>query len=254
MSFKVIDPIWSLHDHYTVHQAAALIANVDPMSLDGSGDYFRNPETNRVDREGIARVKTAFSLLVNSIKAKSLQALVRYPAELRYIAGQDMYMERGCWQGEDVTTCEAVDPHAGKEESFVVHATPDWHETLIRRSDLIAWLSHRGFRSGFFFPEAADEPDYLNPDYPRYSAKLAAAVKVWMAMEDENLWAGQSPQNAMKGWLENHYQELGLILIESTSKPGGSPIIKRNTNGIGDVAKVANWNTSGGAPKTPSND
>lgn len=56
----------------------------------------------------------------------------------------------------------------------------------------------------------------------------------------------------MREWLDNRYQELGLILIESTNKPGEPPIIKRNTSGITDIAKIANWNTSGGAPKTPS--
>lgn len=81
---------------------------------------------------------------------------------------------------------------------------------------------------------------YLDPEHPRYAPKLAAAIKVWEAMEDENLLKGKGTVAAMKSWLEPRYKELGLI------HKG-----KINNTAIQEVAKVANWNEDGGAPSTP---
>lgn len=103
------------------------------------------------------------------------------------------------------------------------------------------WLASRGIRTGFFFPARADTPGYLDPKHPRYSAKLAAAVRAWMAMEDENLLRGKAPRDAISSWLESRYQELGLVWNEDI-----------NRTGIEEVAKVVNWKPTGGAPKTPS--
>ncbi len=80
----------------------------------------------------------------------------------------------------------------------------------------------------------------MNPNHPRYSAKLAAAVRVRLAMDDEELTRGKSTINAMEAWLETRYKELDL-LHEGT----------RNNTAIKECAKVANWNTKGGATKTP---
>lgn len=182
MSFnKTIDPLWALYDYYNVHQAAALIAGVDPNLVDETGEYFRDPETNLTDSKGITRVHTAFSLLANAIKAKTLPALIRYKAELQYIAGIDVYKERKHWKGENVEQIDAIDPRTGALEGFVIDELPDWREMLISRDDLIILLSRRGFRSEFFFPNTTDEPDYLDSNHPRYSVKLAAAVKAWIA-------------------------------------------------------------------------
>lgn len=43
-------------------------------------------------------------------------------------------------------------------------------------------------------------------------------------------------------WLRSHAGRFGLI------KDDGNP----NESGIEEVSKVANWETKGGAPKTPS--
>jgi hypothetical protein len=69
---------------------------------------------------------------------------------------------------------------------------------------------------------------------------LAAAVKVWLAMKDDNLLKGKSPKAAMESWLENRYSELGLIYQDNINKTA-----------IDECTKVANWNDKGGATKTP---
>lgn len=105
---------------------------------------------------------------------------------------------------------------------------------------LRTWLWGRGLRSGFFFPQRADTPDYLNPSDPRYAPKLAAAVCAWLAVTDP---AGKHPKQALTKWLRENAANFGLT--DDDGKP--------NETGIEEAAKVANWQPAGGAPKTPSN-
>jgi hypothetical protein len=85
-------------------------------------------------------------------------------------------------------------------------------------------------------PSAA--PGYLDPSHPRYSPKLAAAVRAWLAVDDPK---GKHPKQALTAWLTKNASNFGL------TNPDGRP----NKEGIGDCAKVANWKPSGGAPTTP---
>ena len=128
------------------------------------------------------------------------------------------------------------------EEDF---GAPDWHLTTIAVEDLRAWLRSRGFKTGFFFPVPEADPDYLSESHPNYSAKLAAAIEAWKAVSaDAELRRGKSVKQALAVWLRQHANEFGL------TKEDGSP----NEQGIDDVAKIANWDTRGGAPKTPGNE
>lgn len=79
---------------------------------------------------------------------------------------------------------------------------------------------------------------YLDPNHPRFSAKLAAAVRAWEAVSESN---GKSIKAELESWLLQHASELGLV------KSSG----EINQLGIEEVAKVANWQVTGGAPKTP---
>ena len=111
-------------------------------------------------------------------------------------------------------------------------------ESEVEVESLRKWLSSRGCRPAFFFPPKEDEPDYLDPDNPRYAPKLAAAVQAWQAVTDP---AGHHPRQALIKWLREHAADFGL-----TDEEG-----KLNETGIDQVATVANWRPSGGAPKTP---
>jgi hypothetical protein len=106
---------------------------------------------------------------------------------------------------------------------------------------LRGWLAGRGLKTGFFFPEKRDFGDYLHPEHPRYAPKLAAAVLAWRATENESAISGKSPKQALMKWLREHAADFGL-----TDEDG-----KPNETGIEEAAKVANWQPSGGAPKTP---
>jgi len=100
------------------------------------------------------------------------------------------------------------------------------------------WLASRGLRRGFFFPERTETLDYLDPGNSRYAPKLAAAVRAWQAVTDP---AGRHPKQALAKWLREHAAEFALT--DDEGKP--------NETGIDEAAKVANWQPSGGAPKTP---
>ncbi|HUX72364.1 MAG TPA: hypothetical protein VMV25_00545 [Steroidobacteraceae bacterium] len=80
-------------------------------------------------------------------------------------------------------------------------------------------------------------PEYLNPKHPRHSQKLAATIRAWEAVTDDQ---GKHPKTAITDWLEKHAVEYGLIKTDGTL----------NKEGIDDCAKVANWRPEGGAPKT----
>jgi hypothetical protein len=116
--------------------------------------------------------------------------------------------------------------------------------TTVAVEDLRTWLKSRGFERGFFFPMPKPGPDYLSHDHPNYSAKLAAAIQAWEAVSAElELRRGKSVKQALVVWLRQHANEFGL------TKEDGNP----NEQGIEDVAKIANWGTKGGAPRTPGN-
>lgn len=124
-----------------------------------------------------------------------------------------------------------------KDQSCFYKPFADWKLTTVSREDLVAWLTARGVRSGFFFPTGSSGPDYLCPKNPRYAPKLAAAVRAWLAVTDPN---GRHPKQALAKWLREHAAEFSLT--DDEGKP--------NETGIEETAKVANWQPGGGAPKT----
>jgi hypothetical protein len=122
---------------------------------------------------------------------------------------------------------------------------PDWHQTTIAVEDLRAWLRSRGFKTRFFFPVPEADPDYLSEFHPNYSLKLAAAIEAWKAVSaDAELRRSKTVKQALVTWLRQHANDFLL------TKEDGNP----NEQGIDEIAKIANWDTRGGAPKSPGNE
>jgi hypothetical protein len=156
----------------------------------------------------------AKTALMNAIIGKRLRANVAYDS----VEGEDGEWQRG---------------------------GPDWHRTTIVVEDLRAWLKSRGIRTGFFFPEPQVDPDYLSNSHEDCSPKLAAAIQAWKVVSaDPARRRGKTVKQALIIWLRQHANEYGL------TKEDGNP----NEKGIEEVAKVANWETTGGAPKAPTNE
>ena len=80
--------------------------------------------------------------------------------------------------------------------------TPDLHTTTILREDLKDWCRDNEAYSESI--KASGQPDYLNRNHPRYAPKPAAAVKVWLVMEDETLLRKKKPFQALDKWPKGH--------------------------------------------------
>jgi hypothetical protein len=119
----------------------------------------------------------------------------------------------------------------------------DWEETTVLIQDLRDWLRSRDMKTGFFFPQATDAPNYLDSSHPNYAPKLAAAINAWQAAnENPDLYRGKTVKQALLIWLRKNADKYGL------TKEDGNP----NEQGIEEIAKIANWASKGGAPKTPA--
>jgi hypothetical protein len=126
----------------------------------------------------------------------------------------------------------------------VIPDTVDPAASRVELDSLRAWLRRRGLKTGFFFPGNDDRPDYLDRSHPRFAPKLAAAVQAWMAVQETAEAAGRSPKQTLVKWLRENAAAVGLTDEEGVV----------NETGVEEVAKVANWQLTGGAPKTPGNE
>jgi hypothetical protein len=121
----------------------------------------------------------------------------------------------------------------------------NWDRTTITVEAIQKWLRTKGFATGFFFPTPETTPDYLSQSHDNYSSKLAAAIEAWKAVSiDAELKRGKTVKQALIVWLRQHANEFGL------TKDDGKP----NEQGIEEIAKIANWDIKGGAPKTPGSE
>jgi hypothetical protein len=117
----------------------------------------------------------------------------------------------------------------------------DIWDTLIDVEELKRWLITRNCKPPFFFgADASNTPDYLEAKHPSFSPEIAAAIRAWEAIQDPELRKGKTVKAAATEWLETNYRELDLM-------HNG----KRSNEAIKRIATLVNWESSGGAPKTP---
>ena len=199
--------VWRWCDELTIMQAALLANGIDP-GIEGchveNWDIDKRPGGYEAAKHAISR-----ALMTGKIRGEVFPEM------------------SSDWNGNE----------------FPKDGTVDVQRSIIDVESLKTWLEvERGARPAFFFPavESKTIPDYMNPKHSRYSPKLAAAVRVWQAMEDENLLRGKPVMSAMSDWMEMRYKELGLIWKGEINKTA-----------IAECAKIANWKTEGGATKTP---
>lgn len=212
---------WRLCDEVSITQAALLIVGVDPATCqDNIANWTAENRPIGYD--------ASLAALTHAILAGRLKATIR----------------RGAWErgyNEDPSEHEDVGrDHRGLQ--IIFKTDPDWSLTTTTVDDLRIWLRGRGIKTGFFFPEDTDSADYLNPADLHYAPKLAAAISAWEAVKKDPLaMRGKTAKQAIVIWLRRHADRYGL------TKEDGSP----NEQGIEEVSKIANWDTKGGAPKTP---
>jgi len=215
MEDRKISDSWRLCEDLTVREAALLFAGCDPVSSDGSLCEQRELHERPAGYEGAKR---------------SISSALR----------------KGQITGRH--TPESIKDRNGDTVGFVSNST-DIYESEVDLDSLVQWLCSKGITTGFFFPAAAETPDYLDPGHPRYRKELAAAVSAWLALEDENLLKGKTPKQALISWVESRYKELGLFHEKDDPKNS----IKKgdvNKSAIERVVAFSNWK-EGGPPKTP---
>jgi hypothetical protein len=203
---------WRLCEQLSVPQAALLIAGEDPAS---NLEDMSACEPWNLPKGYLA----ARNALESAVSTGAIQATIRRQANTLWITlplnGAKAYFDDGRTQAIDEIPI-------------------DWMATRLEVTSLRKWLLGRGFTQGFFFPTGVSEAEYLDQNDPSYAPKLAAAVKAWEALRAEPaLLKGRS--------LNQHAAALGLTAED------GTPIVKA----VEDIATVANWNTTGGAPRTP---
>lgn len=200
---------WRLCDELSVVQAALLIVGVDP----GEFPYVMNWQ----EHERPENFAAALAALSHAILGGRLPATILTAVETKW----------------DSVAEASYDDDTDK---------PDWQKTTILVEDLKGWLQGRGFKTGFFFPQAKDAPDYLDKTHKNYAPKLAAAIEAWEAVNaNPDLIKGKTVKQALLKWLRKNADRFGL------TKDDGNP----NEQGIEEIAKISNWDSKGGAPKTP---
>jgi hypothetical protein len=115
----------------------------------------------------------------------------------------------------------------------------DPEKTYLDAESLFGWLKGKGFTTGFFFPASGSLQPYLDPTNERYAPKLAAAVKAWIEV-GKQADGPRSPKQRLVKWLRENAAAYGMT--DDDGKPMDSV--------IDALAKAANWNPEGGAPKS----
>jgi len=116
----------------------------------------------------------------------------------------------------------------------------DPSRSMVVVEDLQRWLASKGVRTGFFSMDDVSRQPYLDPDNQRYAPKLAAAIAAWEGVGREPT-AGKSVKQQLEAWARRHANAFGLCDDE------GNPV----KSAMETIATIANWETKGGAPKTP---
>lgn len=238
MKIEVIDSQWDLSEDFSVYDAASLVAGYDPSIV----ERCRNDTSFE---ESFPRYPIVFKAITQAITNNRFYASLRYASREYGYADRmaDLDFSEAHYVKAKGTTTKGDEVFEEQNGQLFFHKTiPDWTLSTITRDDLVNWLASRGTDTGFFFQKKASNPNYLDPDHPRYAFKLAAAVNAWLALEDGGLIKGKSPKQVLTIWLRKHAADFKL------SDEDGKP----NETGIEECAKVANWQDKGGAPKTPS--
>ena len=81
-------------------------------------------------------------------------------------------------------------------------------------------------------------PESIDPEMSRVQVD---ALRAWLATSGISEASGKSPKQTLLKWLRENAASLGMTDEEGVV----------NETGIEEIAKVANWQLTGGAPRTP---
>ncbi len=242
-----INHLWRLVDPIGVQDAAALIAGFEPKSVrfNGRQGAWFEDESGSTSNENIRWVETALTALINAIMDGKLKAKVVHDS--RPVTNGDRMALIDFMELNDIYASVSLDAVAENGESlsscgeYFIRDEINWEKSTVERESLIDWLYSKGVTEGFFFPSTSQRtgPDYLDPSHPRYAPKLAAAVLAWESFSEI---PGKTPKQVLSRWLYENASRFGMT--DDEGKP--------RDKAIDDLAAIPNWQTTGGAPKTPT--
>ncbi|MDP2519028.1 hypothetical protein Q8W33_10670 [Shimia thalassica] len=254
--------LWRLADTLSVVDAAILICGGDPAehSFDNEGDRIKHTWQH----DGY---DAAFSALRGAILSNKLSADVRHsmrghryshvgyeePYEITNLPSEDQISYDLLVARND--TSNSATGYGGSSVNIDGHTTlnfsvdtirserflyickePNWEQTTIDIDALKAWLKRRGVFPEFFF-RAENIEGFRNREHARYTPKLACAVAAW-----ENVTRpgkNNSVKQTLQDWAQSNGVNFGL---------GDSGVV--SPTAAAEIAKIANWDTKGGATAT----
>ncbi len=200
-----ISPTYLYSEHLSVHVAACLMAGFRPREF---------AQMEKCENDLAAEYMDGYDGAINALKSGLLQKAI----------------------GGRIVPVYKKDHQENKQDVEI--NSVDIEKSEVNVKALQAWMEKNGAPPGYFYNKIFDGPDYLNPNHARYSAKLAAVVMAWQAVEKTE---GKSPKQTLLKWLRENAARFGFTDAD------GNPL----NSTLEDLAQVANWQTNGGAPKTP---
>ena len=197
--------------------------------------------------------------LVDPLSVEDAAALIAGfdPKTIRYNGNGDAWFESENGQSEsegirwvetastalrNAILADSLEANLQRYSSFMVPSNGeqpiDWGKSTVTVQNVRIWLQSKGVNKGFFFPEPIKTADFLDRNHPRYAPKLAAVVRAWEEYKDV---PGRTPKQTLSKWLNEHAGEFDL------TDDDGMPRAKL----IEELSAIPNWQTNGGAPKTP---
>ncbi|PQV57861.1 hypothetical protein LX70_01670 [Defluviimonas denitrificans] len=250
---------WRLSESLSVTNAAMLAAGIDPGSTESTdpdaphhGHFHRRGASNGVKNY---TQSGSFIAVFSAIRNAILEDRIR--ANITHLARNASYV----WYGSDAvpeaprddetevpytalfrTEGMSIKTNAGNRfweqySKIYIIKEPAWSQTTVMVEDLREWMASRNFLPPFFFPEVKPQ-EFMDKEHKRYSAKLAAAVSAWEAIQEAA--PNRTVKQTLERWLNANAAAFGLI--DDDGRP-------RSTV-VESLSEVANWETRGGAPKT----
>jgi len=231
---------WRLVPHYTIVEVSALIIGLLPECIvpANSDDSLHRDFLAILDCIEDERFQPIYTAVVRSILSNDLECAKA--AHLIAEISKEQGWPRGYVSDGTFHKTAAYSKKIPREICF--------DAAFITFDEVKKWLGSKGITTGFFFPHLAVEstPSYLNKNNLCFPPKLYAAVRAWEAVSSNQPLLNKpgSAKQKIINWLEINAEELGL-----TDESG-----KLVVSTIENIAKLANWDTTGGRSKTTEND
>ena len=181
-SFDEINPAWKNHEAYSVENAVALMAGVDPNSVvfDPDAVRFHGSESVVIGADAINKVYGYFKMLKSAIEDGKLKAHIIHSARLGKNDNDNPGKDEGVIYKYEWFDRDKDD--IGRHD-IIYSTTPDWSKTTIRRDHLITWLRDMKHNDICFNPDSGKPEDkywdMLDSSGECFSVELQAQIRAW---------------------------------------------------------------------------